>query len=588
MESGDALRARAPTQTGGRGWSRSFGLLNPLRAVWWLFTNVRFAVVLLAVLCVISQLGVVLPQKPLRVRGDVVSEAAWLEVQEGRFGFLTEPLDRAELFDVFHARWFGTLLAITTISTGAYIVSRLPNVWRGIAQPRKRVPERYFEMAPNRLELSGAVDVTRLEAVFRRSRYRVERFEENGATYLFGDRFAWAQLGTMFTHAAVIVFILGAIVSRADAFSSPLFLAEGSTLPVFPVRNANQIQMQLLDMKGDFAPDGQPLDYRSDLVLYRRGEEVKRCSSTVNTPCTYDGYNFYQSAYFGFGAEVEVRDVESGNVVYRETLALSNTAKSPRVAIRDSAGAMLLDESLVLTDELAADDFTYRGTLVNLSDGRVLAVGLQTAASGEERLTILEPGEGDGLVRLSLAEGESAKAGGLFVAYEGTADIPSAMAADFPVPTGGGATGGGAAFQMSNVVYGTDTTSEGTSLDAAAPSGPPALTMTGLTAQAITLRPGESTELGGYRYTFLGQREFAGITVRRDRSEYLVWAGAVLIVIGLIATFWVPRRRFWAKITATRTSLAGQAPGHARYVRELRGLARAAGTELPEVISDDD
>jgi len=586
MEGSEALGGHAHAQQGARGWSRTFGLLNPLRAVWWLLTNVRFAVILLAVLCVVSLLGVVLPQKPLAIRGDVVAQTAWLGVQKGRFGLLTEPLDRAELFDVFHARWFGILLAITTLSTGAYIVSRLPPVWRAITDPRKRMPERYFETAPNRLEVSGNVDVTRLEAVLRRSRYSVERFEENGATYLFGDRFAWAQLGTMFTHAAVIVFILGAIVSRADAFSSPLFLAEGSTLPVFPVRNANQIQMQLLDMKGDFAPDGQPLDYRSGLVRYRRGEEVKRCSSTVNTPCTYDGYNFYQSAYFGFGAEVEVRDVESGNVVYRETLVLSDTAKSPRVGIRDSAGAMLLDESLVLTDELAADDFTYRGTLVSLPDGRVLAVGLQTAASGEERLTILEPGEGDGLVRLSLAEGESAEAGGLFVAYEGTAEIPSAMVADFPVPTGG-ATGGGAAFQMTNVVYGTDTTSEGTSLDAALPSGPPALTMTGLRPQAITLPAGESTELSGYRYTFLGQREFAGITVRRDRSEYLVWAGAALMVLGMIATFWVPRRRIWARITATRTSLAGQAPGHARYVRELRGLARDAGAVPPEVLSDD-
>jgi hypothetical protein len=43
-------------QSTSRGWSRSFGLLNPLRAVWWLFTNVRFAVVLLAVLCAVRLL----------------------------------------------------------------------------------------------------------------------------------------------------------------------------------------------------------------------------------------------------------------------------------------------------------------------------------------------------------------------------------------------------------------------------------------------------------------------------------------------------------------------------------------------------
>jgi hypothetical protein len=240
------------------------------------------------------------------------------------------------------------------------------------------VPERYFEMAPNRLELGGAVDVTRLEAAFRRQRYRVERFEEAGATYLFGDRFAWAQLGSMFTHAAVILFILGAIVSRADAFSSPLFLAEGSTLPVFPVRDAGQMQVELREEHAQFAPDGQPLDYRSELSIYSRGREVQRCQSTVNSPCKYGGYKFYQSAYFGFGAQVEVRNLESGNVVYRETIALSDKAKSPQLVIRDGAGELLLDGRLVLTDELAAADFTYRGTLVGLPDGRLLAVGLQS------------------------------------------------------------------------------------------------------------------------------------------------------------------------------------------------------------------
>ena len=570
-----------------RGWSRSFSLLNPLRAVWWLFTNVRFAVVLLAVLCALSLLGVVIPQMPLNVRGDVVAEQQWLDVQEGRFGFLTPVLDRAQLFDVFHARWFAVLLALTSVSTGAYVLSRLPGVWRAITQPRKRVPERYFDMAPDRLNLESELDVDRLVRALRRSRYRVERSTEAGATYLFADRFAWAQTGSLLTHIAVIVFILSAVVSKADAFESPLFLAEGATLPVFPVRDADQIQVELRDAEGEFAPNGQPLDYRSDLTLYRRGEEVKRCASTVNTPCTYDGYKFYQSAYFGFGAGIEVRDLATGNVLYRETLALTGISRSPRVTIRGPGGVLLLDEPLVLTDELNTGDFTYRGTIVELPDGRLLTVGLQTDESGAEHLALLEPGEGEGLVRLSLAAGERRESGGLAVTYESTVETPSAVVSELPLPPEAAANN--LAFQLSNVVYGTARTSEGdTVATTRAAAGPPLLTISGLMSQALTLRPGESSEIGGYRYTFLGQREFAGITVRRDRSDYLVWAGVLLIVLGLIATFWVPRRRFWARITQARASFAGQAPSHAKYTRELRALAQAAGAKLPEETLNDD
>ena len=573
-------------QSSSRGWSRSFGLLNPLRAVWWLFTNVRFAVVLLAVLCALSLLGVVLPQMPLNVRGDLVAEQQWLDVQEGRFGFLTPVLDRAQLFDVFHARWFAVLLALTSVSTGAYVLSRVPGVWRAITQPRKRVPDRYFDMAPDRLNVEGELDVARLVAALRRSRYSVERSTEAATTYLFADRFAWAQVGSLLTHIAVIVFVLAAVVSKADSFESPLFLAEGATLPVFPVRDAEQIQVELRDAKGEFAPNGQPLDYRADLTLYRRGEEVKRCASTVNTPCAYAGYKFYQSAYFGFGAGVEVRDLASGNVLYRETLALTGISRSPHVTIGDAGGALVLDEPLVLTDEFDTGDFTYRGTIVNLSDGRLLTVGLQTAQSGEEHLTILEPGDGEGLVRLSLTAGESAESGGLTVTYVSTAETPSAIVSELPLPPEGAA--GELALHLSNVVYGTARTSEGDTVATSRASGPPLLTISGLKSQALSLRPGESSDIGGYRYTFLGQREFAGITVRRDRSDYLVWAGALLIVLGLVATFWVPRRRFWARITQARTSLAGQAPSHAKYTRELRALAQAAGGRLSEETLHDD
>ena len=71
------------------------------------------------------------------------------------------------------------------------------------------------------------------------------------------------------------------------------------------------------DSYAEFAPNGLPLDYRADLTIYERGEEVKRCSSTVNSPCSYNGYRFYQEAYFGYGAALTVRDTATGNVVYQ-------------------------------------------------------------------------------------------------------------------------------------------------------------------------------------------------------------------------------------------------------------------------------
>jgi cytochrome c biogenesis protein ResB len=223
----------APT----RGWSRTLNLINPLRAVWWLFTSVRFAILLLAMLVVVSLLGVLIPQVPSNFRGDSLSESMWLRTQEDTFGFFTDPMDAIGMFDVFHQRWFALLLGITVASTGAYIVSRFPGVLRTITRPRRRVPDRYFDLAPHSLKTAAVVEPEVLAAALKARRYKIHVEADSNATYVFADKLQWAALGTFLTHAAVIIFILSAVVSRIDAFSSPLFLAEGTSLPIFAVSN---------------------------------------------------------------------------------------------------------------------------------------------------------------------------------------------------------------------------------------------------------------------------------------------------------------------------------------------------------------
>ncbi len=132
------------------------------------------------------------------------------------------------------------------------------------------------------------------------------------------------------------------------------------------------------------------------------------------------------------------------------------------------------------------------------------------------------------------------------------------------------------------MVYGSDEASAGTAVPVDAGSGSPELTIVGLQPQAVSLGLGESVEIGGYEYSFVGQREFAGIQVRKDRSDYLVWIGAGMLIAGLLVTFWVPRRRLWAKITPARIYLAGQAGHLVDFRREMAELARQAGAELDE------
>ena len=95
-------------------------------------------------------------------------------------------------------------------------------------------------------------------------------------------------------------------------------------------------------------------------------------------------------------------------------------------------------------------------------------------------------------------------------------------------------------------------------------------------AARIELDEGEEITANGYRYEFAGPREFTGLNVRRDPGGVLFWIGVALGVVGMSTTFFVPRRRVWARLTGARIALAGQAGHGVRLTRELEHIAADA------------
>jgi cytochrome c biogenesis protein ResB len=559
-------------------WVARFAQWNPLSAVWRLLTNVRWAIALIAFLALASLLGVLLPQVPDGVRGDSPAVSLWLEGQRGTYGVFTDVIHRLGLFDVFHARWFAVSLGLLVASLIACSVNRFPSIWRSIRRPQRRVADAYFEQALQRASFTTPSDSGALEGVLRRHRYRVERSQEGQTTYLFADRFSWARLGTSLSHLALILFIVGALVSKLTGFSQSLFLAEGASASVGGSGDANQMQVQVIDAAARFSEQGQPLDYRAEMAIFQGGREVKQCTVSVNGPCTYDGYRFHQAAYFGFGADLQVRDLASGNVVYREVLALADTMPGPHVVVRDGDGRLLVDETLVLTDLIES---VYGTTVAIPDDGRLAWIGAKPDPAGDDwQMVVYELGDNPDPARLALALGEKGRSGGLEFEFVSLSSLPATFEPEFPLPPAltGGLDRGTVLLQMRDAV-GTEEASpqEAVSVPPAA-AGPPTLVMIGVGPNAVSLAPGASSVLGDYEYTFLGQREFAGIQVKRDRSDNLIWAGAGLLLLGLGITFYVPRRRLWAKIADDRTYLAGAAGYRGNFRREMARLGAEAGS----------
>jgi len=91
------------------------------------------------------------------------------------------------------------------------------------------------------------------------------------------------------------------------------------------------------------------------------------------------------------------------------------------------------------------------------------------------------------------------------------------------------------------------------------------------------LDQGETLVIGDYEYAFLGPREFTGLNLRRDPGGNIFWAAIILGMIGLLTTFFVPRRRIWAKVTPQRSYLAGLAGHGVQLRRDFSALGRDMG-----------
>jgi cytochrome c biogenesis protein len=65
---------------------------------------------------------------------------------------------------------------------------------------------------------------------------------------------------------------------------------------------------------------------------------------------------------------------------------------------------------------------------------------------------------------------------------------------------------------------------------------------------APVLNQGTSAPLDGLTYTYVRNRQYAGLTIKQDNGSALVWIGSALLILGCYLVFFMPHRRIWAQV----------------------------------------
>ena len=555
---------------GGATATREPAGFDPPRAVWRLLTNVKFAVALVSAATLASLLGVVLPQLPAEMRANPAARSAWLELQRSDFGAFTDLLESLGLFDIFHSAWFTGLWFVIVTAVTVCTISRLPPVWRSVRRPPLRAGARYFETARHRASFTHTGGAAAVEGLLRRRRYRVRRVHEGGGvTELFAERFAWSQYATFVSHLALLLLLVGGLLTQLTGFQRTLALAEARpAAPLFREPGPGQIFVGMEDAHRGVDTAGNVIDFHSDLLI-RRGEEAVRCTATVNGPCSAFGYRFHQAAFFDDLARLTIRGPD-GRVRFDDVLDFGNEATAaPVLRVTDAAGAVVFDQALPQMASVPGTALGYEGEVALAELALPEAVyGVSWRLEGESLTLVID---GGGIEPVELHAGGAVETGRYRIVFRGIAAVPAIQVFDLPR----GETAGVVTVQMPE---GGD--------------GHPYLFLSNIDAANVAIAEGETVETrSGYRYRFGGRVDASGIDVRRDPGDTFIWIAVAMALVGLGVTFYAPRRRLWVRVSGGRTQIAGVAARTTRLGRELRRMGADLGARdalLPEDREDEE
>jgi cytochrome c biogenesis protein len=106
----------------------------------------------------------------------------------------------------------------------------------------------------------------------------------------------------------------------------------------------------------------------------------------------------------------------------------------------------------------------------------------------------------------------------------------------------------------------------------------------------VTVVNGETVDMEGLDLglSLHGFSQYTLLIAKRDPGQVIVWAAFLSLIVGLAITFYLPRRRVWARLRQDgRLDLVGRSDRHVDFDRELGGLiddlvaTRAGPTTAP-------
>lgn len=286
------------------------------RRIYAFFYNKRTGLVLIIAMAVLTLLGVLFAQAPPGARATPEAYASWLEGMRPRYRGWTDILSALGVFRMFQSIPFLAVAGLLAVSILACTAHRVPLLHKQAARPHTHVRDSFFDHGALRAAVAVAAPPEeardRVRAALRSQRFRVLEEPRGPGLNLYADRNRWAPFGTAIAHIAMVVILLGAVLTASTGFANDSFTV--STGAIVEVGEGTGLSVELVSFTDEYQADGTPKDYASHLIVHKDGVPVAEQVVRVNTPLRVDGISFNQ-AFFGNAVDLTVAGAD-GTVLH--------------------------------------------------------------------------------------------------------------------------------------------------------------------------------------------------------------------------------------------------------------------------------
>ena len=527
----DSKPAKADTEItqptlGFAGWMRWF---------WRQLTSMRTALFLLLLLAIAAVPGSLVPQRS--------SDPNGVTQYFNDNPDLAPILDKVQAFDVYSSAWFSAIYLLLFVSLIGCVIPRTIHHFKALRAKPPKTPARLSRLAgfttrqaPAGVDAAQAVDSAR--SLLKSKRYRVALFNRGNEFSVSAERGYMRETGNLVFHSALVGVLITVGFGSGFGFSGQRVLVEGqafvNTVSAFdtfnPGRFFNDTSLDPYKLALDkftttyetqnLKAYGQAIDYSAEVSVTHRGEETQKGEVKVNAPLRTGGTDIYLLGN-GYAPTITVKD-PAGNVVFTDSIPFL-----PQDANLTSLGVVKVPDGL--TEQIGMVGFFYP-TQATLASGAYYS----SYPDLEYPLLTLRVYSGD-------------------------------LGLDGGVPT--------SVYSLN-----TDDMTQIAGGQAEAPT--------------LELKPGESQELpnglgsvtledenpdaaeGDFSGSVL---RFASFDIHHDPTQGWVLLFSVLVLLGLLTSLFIPRRRLWVKAIE-------QEDGTVRL--EYAGLARGEDPALEAAVAD--